>query len=249
MYNIVTTLFEAYNGVKTLFHYRHNTTDQNTILSIVKHDEYKTKDIPLEDGDVVIDIGSHIGAFPVLLSALKLKLGVYCYEPIPENYRLLFKNLEDNDLQDFGYCWEKAVVGKSNGKVKLYYGDDSFNGLAHKFIGSPAFNPPPDFKRDFIEAETITLEQIFKENKIAGCKLLKIDCEGFEFEIFENTPKEILEKIDYIVGERHSVCGLPDYGTLTNLMKFTKGIFKDISGANNEVGLAPILLKNKKLID
>lgn len=247
MYNVLRKIFYSYDGKPVLFHHRNETTDINTILSILQFDEYKIKEIGIKDGEVIIDIGSHIGGLPLLLSTLAKNLGVYCYEPIPENHRLLFRNIEDNDLQGMAYPSQKAVVGKAGGTIKIYYGDDSFAGLAHKFIGTPCKNPPKDWNRKFVEAETITLEQIFKDNKITHCRLLKIDCEGFEYEIFEHTPKEILEKIDYIVGERHAVSGTTDYATKTNLMKFTKGIFEDISGAKNEVGLAPIYLKNKKI--
>jgi len=245
MYNILTKIFLAYNGKPALFHFRNDTTDVNTIKSILESDEYHTKELDIKDGDVIIDIGAHIGALPLLLYALGKKLGVYCYEPIPENYRLLFKNLEDNDLQDFGYCWEKAVVGKPRDKVRIYYGDDSFNGLAHKFIGSPVWDPPKDFKNSFVEAETITLEQIFKENKITQCKVLKIDCEGFEYEIFENTPKEILDKIEYIVGEHHGnigiACGHRDY--VHQLIG--KDIFDDISPNPSDSGQGEFLFKHK----
>jgi len=245
MYNILTTLFTAYNGVKALFHYRQNTSDFNTILSILEHDEYKTKDIPVKDGDVIIDIGSHIGAFPILFSALKLKVGIYCYEPIPENYRLLFKNLEDNDLQDFGYCWQKAVVGKPRDKVKIYYGDDSFDGLAHKFIGTPVFDPPPGWDRKFCEAETITLEQIFKENKIERCKLLKIDCEGFEYEIFENAPKEILDKIDFVVGEYHGNYETIGMHPRMYLQKLFGENFEDITHEKTDLNQGAFFFKHK----
>ena len=245
MYSIHTTLFAAHNGAKALMHFRNNTSDQNTILSIFEHDEYLTKDIPLKDGDVVIDIGSHIGAFPVMLSALGLKLGVYCYEPIPENYQLLFKNLEDNDLQDFGYCWEKAVVGMSRAGVKIYYGDDSFDGRAHKFIGSPVFDPNYKSERKFCVADTITLEQIFKDNKIARCKLLKIDCEGFEGEIFEKAPPEILDKIDYIVGEHHGNFDAKGMHPREYLLKCFGDNFEDITTKKSESNQGEFLFKHK----
>lgn len=48
-----------------------------------------------------------------------------------------------------------------------------------------------------------SLDQIFKENNLKQCSLLKIDCEGDEYPIFQNTSDSILKKIDTITMEIH----------------------------------------------
>ena len=245
MYSIITTLQEAFNGQKVLAHYRNDTSDYNTLISILAHDEYHVQKFDIQDGDVIIDIGSHIGAFPLLLSALGKKVGVYCYEPIPENYNLLFKNLEDNNLQDFGYCFQKAVAGKSDKKVKIYYGDDSFDGLAHKFIGTPIFSDLPDKEKNLCEAETITLDEIFEQNKISACKLIKIDCEGFEYEIFEHASDETLDKIEFIVGEHHGNVFTGGVHPRAHLLQLLRNKFDDISLEKSTSSQDEFIFKHK----
>ncbi len=49
----------------------------------------------------------------------------------------------------------------------------------------------------------ISLNYVFEKYKISGCDLLKIDCEGAEYEIFHNTSSTNLKKINRIVGEIH----------------------------------------------
>lgn len=49
----------------------------------------------------------------------------------------------------------------------------------------------------------VTIEQIFISNNIQKCKVLKMDCEGCECLSIPKTPPEILQKIDYLIGEFH----------------------------------------------
>jgi len=246
MYNLLTQIITAFNGKPIIGYHRNETSDLNTLLSCIMHDEYGIQKLDIQDGDVIIDVGAHIGAFTLALYALGVKLGVYCYEPIPENYNILFKNLEDNDLQDFGYCWQKAVVGKKRDHLRIYYGDDSFDGLAHKFIGTHVDNPPETWKRGYVDAEAITLEQIFKENKIAQCKVLKMDCEGTEYEILEHAPAEVLDCIDYIIGEHHGVGDKTFNNSREYLLSLTKNKFIDITPEPTDKAQGAFLFVNKR---
>lgn len=62
---------------------------------------------------------------------------------------------------------------------------------------------PPTLLKNF--SHSTTLNNIVAENKINKVKLLKIDCEGTEYEIFYNTDKKILSNIQNIIGEFHKV--------------------------------------------
>lgn len=247
MYEIIEKKFTSWNGVERLFKYRKDTNDYNTINSIFVRDEYKIKDLPIRDGDIIIDIGSHIGGFPVALSAHFKNLGVYCYEPIPENYRLLFENLQQNDLQAFAYCWQQAVAASICPRKRIYYGDDTELGKAHKFIGNPIYVPKNNDSRGYIDVETLSLTDIFVLNDIFRVKVLKIDAEGSEFEIFNDTPKEVLGCIDYIVGELHPVPYEPKFQNLDDLLKCLKGMFEPIFETKNKGGFQEFFLKRKGL--
>jgi len=246
-YNLLLKIVYAFNQKAIMCHHRNNTNDFNTLLSCITHDEYNVQKFDIRDGDVVIDVGSHIGGFPLALYALGKRLGVYCYEPIPENYNILFKNLEDNDLQGFGYCWQKAVVGKKRDHLRIYYGDDSFNGMAHKFVGTHVENPPENWGRGYEDAETITLDQIFEENKIAKCKILKLDCEGTEYEILQFASEETLEKIDYIIGEYHGIEGGPKTNAREYLFGFVADHFVDVTAEITNKNQGEFVFKNKRL--
>ena len=62
------------------------------------------------------------------------------------------------------------------------------------------------------------LSDIFKENDIDNCDLLKLDCEGAEYDILYNTPEEILNKIDQMAIEVHQ--GKNEKENLSSLKRF-----------------------------
>ncbi len=63
----------------------------------------------------------------------------------------------------------------------------------------------------------ISIEDVFKENNIEKCDLMKLDCEGMEYEILLNTSKETLQCISALVME----CHIYDKGeNLSNLRKY-----------------------------
>ena len=61
-----------------------------------------------------------------------------------------------------------------------------------------------------ISVESTSLQKIFEENKITSWKLLKLDCEGEEYEIIDSLPSEYLNKIQNIVMEYHSADTKPE---------------------------------------
>ena len=50
---------------------------------------------------------------------------------------------------------------------------------------------------------TISLEELWEREKIEKCDLLKCDIEGAEYEVFLNTPPEVLRQIKQMVMEWH----------------------------------------------
>ena len=66
----------------------------------------------------------------------------------------------------------------------------------------------------------ITPLDIFDENGLERCNLLKIDCEGAEYDIFYNTPAEYFDRIDRIRMEYHNRT-IPEYN-IKDLTRFLK---------------------------
>lgn len=167
----------------------------HSLIAFVPHEEYLEKwnnlylPIEFKKGDVLIDVGAHIGR--VSIPFAKKGFQVFSYEPDPENFECLKKNIKDNQV--------KAKV---------------FNNAVHK-DGILKFRQDPRttmgaVSEDGVKVDGISLERIFKDNKIMKCKLLKMDCEGSEYEIFENLPEKIWERIENLIVEVHPFEGKPE---------------------------------------
>ncbi len=118
-------------------------------------DECYTKNHPLKESDVVIDIGSYIADFAVYASTKSKQ--VLSFEMDRIRFQAGKNNIKLNKCTN----------------IKLY------------------------------KQEITGLDQIFKEHNLIWCDFLKIDCEGAEYTIFNNTSKKTLHSIGYIAMEVH----------------------------------------------
>jgi len=206
MYELTTRPFKTFDGKAILFTYRQDTSDYNTVPAIVEVDEYGFRNFGLKDGDVVLDLGAHIGAATCFLNYLNPNLRIYAYEPLPENYALLKINMIQNRIVN-GHIFRKAVMPMDNIKARIHYTTDKTeNGKHHRFIGRPMKLAEAEWDETaFVTVEAITLEHILTENNLDKVKVVKMDIEGVEADVLLSTPPHILQKIEYITGEYHSM--------------------------------------------
>ena len=130
-------------------------TETNLIKKLIKKD------------DVVLDIGANIGYYTLILADLVGKNGqVYAFEPDPENFKLLKKNIEFNGYRNVKLF--NNAVGSKKGKIKLYISEDNMGN--HKIFQD-------DSKRNYVEVDMITLDSILSKKKI---DFMKLDVEGSE---------------------------------------------------------------------
>lgn len=150
---------------------------------------FPNSDFEIKDGDVVVDIGAHIGVFTVF-SAKSANCSIYSYEPRPDNFELLVKNVSINNVTDCVKTFQFAVGGVSG---SLEFCMDA-QGLGQ--IGGSNGNK--------IIVRTVTLKEIFDSNHLLNVNFLKIDVEGEELEMLLNFPKEYFPRIEKIAMESHS---------------------------------------------
>lgn len=141
----------------------------------------------------VIDIGANIGVFAIYAATTAPGTRVYAYEPMPSTFQLMVENIRRNDLEERII---PAQLGVTAGKERrrLYAGTESqFSSIY------PTGDP-----RTYVDVDCVSLADILEENSIHECDLLKLDCEGAEFEILYNTPSEYLSRIKAIRMEYHN---------------------------------------------
>jgi FkbM family methyltransferase len=150
---------------------------------------FPDRDFELKDGDVVVDVGAHIGVFTVF-SAKNADSTVYSYEPRPDNFELLKENVSLNKIEACVKIFQFAVGGVSG---SLEFCMDA-EGLVQ--IGGS------NGKK--IIVRTVTLKEIFDSNNLLKVDFLKIDVEGKELEMLFNFPKEYFPRIKKIAMESHT---------------------------------------------
>jgi FkbM family methyltransferase len=159
-----------------------------------------------KDG-TIIDIGANVGFFTMFAASKYPDCTIYAYEPIKSNFQQLIKNRQLNDTKKI-YCINKAVCGHT-GKVNINFD------ITDSFTTSATIMGNAGNTLQTIEVPCLKLSDIFEEHKIDNCDLLKLDCEGAEYEILYSTSPEVLYKIDQIAIELHK-----DKNENENLKKF-----------------------------
>lgn len=148
-------------------------------------------------GETVIDIGANIGAFSILAASMGAK--VHAFEPHPNITRLLRMNIILNDMEKMITTNENAVAAES-GSLRFYCGKDKDSGGFSIFSHWRA-----EENTDMIEVQAISLSGYIEKQAIQEIGLLKMDCEGAEYEIISTLPKWVFGRIKDIVLEYHLV--------------------------------------------
>ncbi len=139
----------------------------------------------VKEGDIVVDLGANIGYYTLLAARLVGEKGkVYAFEPEPINYSLLLKNIELNGYDNV-VAMQKAVSNVTE-KVRLFL--DSQDTGAHTIY-------QPGDKREFIEVESVTLDEFFKD-KEHPIDVIKMDVEGAEMAALSGMDRVIRENED-----------------------------------------------------
>ncbi len=148
----------------------------------------------------VIDVGANVGFFSLFAYERFPNAKIFSFEPVPNNFKKLKHHIINNEC-DRIHCYQQAVT-KENGNNTIW-ADPT------QEITTNASIRHSIKQGQQIEIETISLTGIFKDLKIHSCDLLKLDCEGAEFEIIYETPKEVLKRVKRLAMEVHRTHNIP----------------------------------------
>ncbi|MFA6992025.1 MAG: FkbM family methyltransferase [Candidatus Gracilibacteria bacterium] len=165
--------------------------DESVFNEVFIERDYKSlEEIIKKAKNPIVDIGAHIGVFCVYTRTLNEGAPLFAYEPETENFKTLKENLKLNHLEKTVIIKNTAVTGKEEIR-ELYIKQDSHN---HSLL---------NFGENIGETkvQTTTLQKILQ--KTGSCDLLKMDCEGAEFEILKSMSSEDFKKIKNIYIEYH----------------------------------------------
>lgn len=158
----------------------------DTILAFSQRDG-TYENLPLKD-KIIIDIGACTGDTSIYF-ALKGAKKIIAVEPFPKNFEILKKNITENHFNE-SIIPILAACGYSKKEILIDPNlHDGMRSVLHEFP-------------DGIKISTITLEEIIKDFDISNA-ILKLDCEGCEYETILNSSSDILQKFTDIQIEYH----------------------------------------------
>lgn len=164
-----------------------------TVIHELKRDAYGFARIPFEPGDVVVDLGGHIGLVSIYLAKRYPFLTVRAFEPCPPNYQAFVENLKLNDVMNVTV--DNVAITSDRRNLDLIVNLENSGGATANLAD---MRLP---KHENFTVPSITLDDVFERYGIGRCKLLKIDCEGSEHEILHTT--KVLDRVDWLSGEFH----------------------------------------------
>jgi len=148
----------------------------------------------------IVDVGANVGSFAVYAAQSSPRARILCYEPEEENFQRLKKHLSINGLEGRVNAFQSAV-GSSIGPRKLALSvsqcnafDDRRKGASHQVVACT------------------TLQGIRREHALDSLDLLKMNCEGAEYEILGACSRADYDGILNIRLEYHNLDGVSRNG-------------------------------------
>ncbi len=122
---------------------------------------------------VVLDIGANIGAITIPLANLYTDTKFYCFEPHPEIFKRLNKNIDLNRLINVIPC--QVAVSADAGSLEF------FAQTSYSNMGLSSFMDVKGSNVKKITVECIVADEFIKMHSIHNVSLVKIDVQGLEY--------------------------------------------------------------------
>ena len=190
-------LWRTPGGRDATFWWRAGTNDWNTLCSCLNEDEYGLNGV---EAATVVDIGGYLGGVGIGFAVDHPEARVWIVEPLTANVELIARNIEDNGLGDRVTLLHRAAdrPGRKDTTVRWSFGDDE-TGRHHRFVGNSTLSDHSTVH----ESEPVSCIDLGSLVQLAGGRidLLKIDCEGAEYDILSDA--DALSHVGIIRGEYH----------------------------------------------
>ena len=150
---------------------------------------------PALEPSVILDIGSNIGTSILFFREKFPAAKIYGFEPHPGTFRILQKNVAGlPDIEVFNYA-----LGAENADVSVPFDGADFSRF------TLAKDPGGDWSGPL--APTVCQVKhaghIARDLGLTKVDLIKIDCEGAEYDVLTSLPPDLLSQCKWIVGEMH----------------------------------------------
>jgi FkbM family methyltransferase len=127
----------------------------------------------LRKGDRFVDIGANIGSYSILAAGVRGSQ-VFAFEPVPQTFAKLVRNLRVNGIESLA-VGEQVAAGEASGVLKFTADRDTMNQVA-----------PDNYTGRLIEVPVRCLDEMLAEFPAV---MWKVDVEGFEEQVLRGAAK------------------------------------------------------------
>ena len=173
-----------------------STADLFVLREVLVEETYRDV-LPLlpKKGLRTVDIGANLGSFTIWLSRAAKVEEAFCFEPEPDSFRLLQLNLANNGC-GFAHALDKAVGGRSRAaQIALKKDSPGGTNIYHTAAG-------PD-RSQGSAIQVVGFSEWLKQTP-GVFDVLKLDCEGSEWEIARETNQTEFARFGAIIAEVHT---------------------------------------------
>jgi len=171
--------------------------DLFVIKEVFLHQTYKDILPLLPDQHVqFVDIGANLGCFSIWLDQLREVSGSYCFEPEPDSFRLLTFNLSKNGCNQVTPI--QAALGGTSRRISIMLKNSSPGGTS--IYNNGEAEPCGGTGQQIVEV--LALGQWLQQVSVQF-DLLKLDCEGAEWEILRSCGQSVRKHFRVVVAEVH----------------------------------------------
>jgi len=171
------------------------------INEVFVEEEYKFK---TPERVVLIDIGTNIGTASLFFSLLDNVEKIYCFEPVLDTYNQAKYNFSINESAKKVVAINNFGLGK-NDRDEIFIFDKQVKGntgVRGKMSSSYSNNSTTEEVNVKIKSASSEIQKIIDSNSNSKI-VVKMDCEGAEYEIFESLTSDIISCIDVFMIEWH----------------------------------------------
>jgi FkbM family methyltransferase len=164
----------------------------SAIVEVFRNAEY---DVPIDWSSLtlILDVGAHVGAFLCWTAQLSRNARILAFEPEPLNFADLERNVKLNGIQERVTLHNAAVASEDGNRLLSVPRERNLATIALPIASAAVVSVP-----------TVDLDGYLQECP-ETVSLLKMDCEGAEWEIVPSLTDEAWEKIDRVLLECHSL--------------------------------------------
>jgi len=201
---------------------------------------------------VIFDVGAHKGETVSRYRALFPDSSIYCFEPFPENVKILRSRYSSDPSVHVYEC----AVSDVNGRKDFYVNEnDATSSLLPRTNGERRYYSKAADSRCTMEVDTRTIDEILQQNDIDHIDILKFDIQGGELMALKGAEKALQEsRVSIIYTETLFVPHYEKNPLLLDLWKFLDqytytffDIYDLFRATNGQLRFADVLFINKDI--